>query len=156
MFAIMVALAAQTASNKLPTAEPLPPPSAVEQAVLTPVNQLFAAFETGDSAGILRVVHPDGRVTGNGALRGRTGLRQESWAQFAARVKSGEGFQERISDPAIEVDADIAMVWASFVVRAGGKVSNCGFDHFDLVRENGVWKVMNLTFSSRITGCPAE
>jgi len=34
-------------------------------------------------------------------------------------------------------------------------VSNCGFDHFDLVRENSVWKVMNLTFSSRTGGCPA-
>jgi hypothetical protein len=33
---------------------------------------------------------------------------------------------------------------------------NCGFDHFDLVREAGAWKVMNLTFSSRLTGCPAE
>ena len=43
-----------------------------------------------------------------------------------------------------------------FVVRVNGKVSNCGVDHFDLVRENGTWKVMNLTFSSRLTGCPVE
>ena len=58
--------------------------------------------------------------------------------------------------PAVEIDGDVAMVWAPFVVRVGGKVSNCGFDHFDLVRDKGVWKVMNLTFSSRIQGCPAE
>ena len=44
------------------------------------------------------------------------------------------------------------MVWAPFVVRVGGKVSNCGFDHFDVVRDNGAWKVMNLTFSSRSDG----
>jgi hypothetical protein len=24
------------------------------------------------------------------------------------------------------------------------------------VRENGTWKVMNLTFSSRVEGCPAQ
>jgi hypothetical protein len=65
-------------------------------------------------------------------------------------------FQETISDPAIEVDGDAAMIWAPFVVRVGGKVYNCGIDHFDLVRENGAWKTMNLTFSSRITGCPAQ
>jgi hypothetical protein len=47
------------------------------------------------------------------------------------------------------------MVWAPFVVRIDGKVANCGFDHFDLVRENGTWKIMNLTFSSRTTDCPA-
>ena len=34
----------------------------------------------------------------------------------------------------------LAMVWAPFVVRIGGKVTNCGIDHFDLVRENGTWK----------------
>ena len=70
-------------------------------------------------------------------------------------MKPGQGFQERISDPAIEIDGDVAMVWAPFVVRVDGKVSNCGYDLFDLVRDNGTWKIMNVTFSSR-TDCPAQ
>ena len=65
-------------------------------------------------------------------------------------------FRKSISDPAVEIDGDAAMVWAPFVVRVGGQVSNCGVDHFDLVRANGTWKVMNLTFSSRVAGCPAQ
>src|SRR3954447_26588388 len=153
---VLVAFAAQTSAGKLPPAQALPPPATEEQAVLAPVNQLFAAFSAGDSAGVLRVVYPDGRVTAVGALRTGNGLRQESWTQFAARLKPGEGFQESISDPAIEVDGDIAMVWAPFVVRVGGKVGNCGADHFDLVREAGAWKVMNITFSSRTNACPGE
>jgi hypothetical protein len=156
VFAVLLALAAQTTSNKLPPAQALPPPATEEQAVLAPINALFAAFEAGDPTGVFRVVYPDGRVTAVGALRSGTGVRQESWTQFAARLKQGEGFQERISDPAIEIDGDVAMVWAPFVVRAGGKVANCGVDHFDLIRENGTWKVMNISFSSRRTGCPAE
>jgi hypothetical protein len=156
VFAVLLALAAQTTSNKLPPAQALPPPATEEQAVLAPINALFAAFEAGDPTGVFRVVYPDGRVTAVGALRSGTGVRQESWTQFAARLKPGEGFQERISDPAIEIDGDVAMVWAPFVVRAGGKVANCGVDHFDLIRENGTWKVMNISFSSRRTGCPAE
>ena len=153
---LLIALAAQASSTKLPPAQALPPPVGEEQAVLAPINQLFAALEAGDSAGVLRVVYPDGRVTAVGTLRTGTGLRQESWTQFAARLKPGEGFRESISDPAIEVDSDIAMVWAPFVVRVDGKVGNCGVDHFDLVREGGAWKVMNISFSSRTTGCPAE
>ena len=156
MVVVFLMLAAQTSAGKLPPAQALPPPASEEQAVLAPINQLFAAFEAGDSAGVLRIVYPDGRVTAVGILRSGNGLRQESWTQFAARLKPGEGFQERISDPAIEVDGDIAMVWAPFVVRVGGKVSNCGVDHFDLVRENGAWTIMNISFSSRTTGCPAE
>ena len=156
MNGLLLAIALQAGSGKLPPAQAIPPPAFDEQAILAPINQLFAALEAGDSAGVLRVVYPDGRVTAVGTLRSGNGLRQESWTQFAARLKPGEGFRETISEPAIEIDGDIAMVWAPFVVRVGGKVSNCGVDHFDLVRENGAWKVMNISFSSRTAGCPAE
>ena len=149
-------IAAQVSSGQLPPAQPIPAPDFENANILVPINQLFAAFEAGDSARVLRFVYPDGRVTAIGTLRSGTGLRQESWTQFVARLKPGEGFRESISDPAIEIDGDIAMVWAPFVVRVDGKVSNCGVDHFDLVREDGAWKVMNISFSSRTTGCPAQ
>lgn len=140
--------------DKLP-ASPLPPPDGETAAVLAPIHGLFAAFEAGDGTAMLRHVYPEGRVTASRMRAdGAPNLRQQSWTQFAQRIESA--FQERISDPAIEIDGDIAMVWAPFVVRVDGKVSNCGFDHFDLVRENGNWKVMNLTFSSRTTECPAQ
>jgi len=149
-------LAAQAVSGKLPPAQIIPYEEANTAAVMAPINALLAAFEAGDSAAVLRVVYADGRVTATGNRASGSGVRQQSWAQFAERVRPDGRFQERISDPAIEVDGDVAMVWAPFVVRVAGKVSNCGFDHFDLVRENGAWKVMNLTFSSRTSGCPAE
>ena len=155
MLTLLLALAAPTTSTKMPPAQALPPPSGEEQAVLNSVNSLLAAFNTGNAAEILRWVYPDGRVTGTGTLPNRSGVRSESWTQFTQRLANST-FQETISDPAIEIDGDVAMIWAPFVVRIGGKVHNCGIDHFDLVRENGAWKTMNLTFSSRITGCGAE
>lgn len=153
---LSLVLVAQVGSGQLPPAQPIPPPDFETANVLAPIQQLFAAFAVGDSAAMLRVVYPDGRVTATGERAGGRGLRQMSWTEFAARVKPDSAFQESISDPAVEIDGDAAMVWAPFVVRVGGKVSNCGFDHFDLVRDNGSWKVMNLTFSSRTAGCPAE
>ena len=153
MMILSILLAAQ-ASSQLPPAQPIPPPDFETANVLAPIQQLFAAFEAGDPAAMLRVVHPDGRVTATGMRASGRGLRQMSWSQFAQRVTPESRFQESISDPAVEIDGDIAMVWAPFVVRVNGKVSNCGFDHFDLVRENGAWKVMNLSFSSRMEGCP--
>lgn len=154
MLPFLLLFAAQATSDKLPPGNALPPqPVGQEQAVLATVQSLLSSFETGNSAAMLRRVYPDGRVTATGTRASGSGVRQQSWSEFAARVTPGTLFTETISDPAIEVDGDAAMVWAPFVVRIGGKVSNCGFDHFDLVRENGVWKVMNLTFSSRVTGC---
>lgn len=146
-------IAAETA-DKLPPADPLPPPSGIEAEVLAPINALFAAFEAGDAAAVLRNVYPDGRVTAVGPRPdGADGLRQTSWTQFAERIKPEAAFQESITDPAIDIDGDIAMVWAPFTVRIGGTARSCGVDHFDLVREGGTWRVMNITFSSRTTGC---
>ena len=149
-------MAAQVSSGQLPPAGPIPPPGFETANVLSPIQSLFAAFEAGDSTAMLRVVHADGRVTATGQRASSAGLRSQSWVEFAQRVTPASRFSETISDPAVEVDDDVAMVWAPFVVRVNGKVANCGFDHFDLVRENGVWKVMNISFSSRTTGCPAE
>jgi len=157
-------LAAALLAPPIAAAQSAPKPSsppaargADAAAVLAPITALFAAFEAGDAAAMLRQVHPDGRVTASGT-RGDGGptLRQQTWTQFADRVRPDRAFTERIADPVIDIDDDIAMVWAPFVVRVGGAVSNCGIDHFDLVRERGTWKVMNLTFSSRTAGCPAQ
>ena len=155
MLTMLLALAAQSVSDKLPPGNAMPPqPAGQEQAVLATIQSLLSTFSAGDSAAMLRFVYPDGRVTGTGTrTNGANGVRQQSWTQFATRVAPQATFLETISDPAVEIDGDVAMVWAPFVVRVGGKVSNCGFDHFDLVRENGAWKVMNLTFSSRVLGC---
>jgi uncharacterized protein YbaA (DUF1428 family) len=156
MMNLSLLIAAQVSSGQLPPAQPIPPPDFATAGVLAPIQQLFAAFEAGDSAAMLRVVYPDGRVTATGVRASGNGLRQMSWSEFAQRVTPDARFSESISDPAVEVDGDAAMVWAPFVVRVNGKVANCGFDHFDLVRDQGAWKVMNLTFSSRLAGCPAE
>lgn len=157
MLTMLLAIAAQSVSDKLPPGNAMAPqPTGQEQAVLATVQSLLSTFSAGDSAGMLRLVYPDGRVTATGTRSNGSGLRQQSWAQFVTRVTPQATFLETISDPAVEIDGDAAMVWAPFVVRVGGKVSNCGFDHFDLVRENGAWKVMNLTFSSRVVGCPEQ
>ncbi len=157
---LAAALLLPAAAAAQPTRKPADPPpaqGAEATAVIASIAGLLAAFEAGDAVAMLRHVYPDGRVTASGTRGdGSSNLRQQSWAEFAARVRPDRAFTERISDPVIDIDDDIAMVWAPFVVRVGGKVSNCGVDHFDLVREKGTWKVMNLTFSSRTAGCPVQ
>jgi hypothetical protein len=80
--------------------------------------------EAGDATTMLRHVYPDGRVTASGMRGdGASNLRQQSWTQFAERIKPDSAFQERIVDPAIDIDGDIAMVWAPFVVRPSENVN---------------------------------
>ena len=156
---LAAALLLPAAAAAQPTRKPADPPpaqGAEATAVLAPIAGLFAAFEAGDAAAMLRHVYPDGRVTASGTRGTVRRIFASRPGPSSPAARPDRAFTERISDPVIDIDGDIAMVWAPFVVRVGGKVSNCGVDHFDLVRENGTWKVMNLTFSSRTTGCPIQ
>ena len=129
------------------------PRTAEESAVLAKIDRVFAALEAGDGQALLEHVDTEGRVTGVGKRAdGSEGARRRSFAEYAGHMTAGKGFVERITRPTIAIDADIAMVWAPFTIFANGKVTSCGFDHFDLIREGGVWKVANLTFSTS-TNC---
>ncbi len=154
---LLLVLADQKA-DKLPPANPLPPPASDEAAVMAPVNALFDGLARRDSAIILAALRPDATaVVAAEKADGTRSVRRLTATEFASGVKPGpEKFEERLSDPAIEIDGDIAMVWGPYTFLIDGKVHHCGVDHFDLVRENGAWKVANVTWSSRTTGCAAQ
>ena len=76
---------------------------------------------------------------------------------FAAQIHPGpERYEERLGTPAIEIDGDIAMVWAPYTFLIDGKRHHCGVDHFGLAREGGAWKIASLSWSARASGCEAE
>lgn len=145
-----------TNSPKLPPANPVPfAPDPAETEVMKPVRALLAALETNDQAAVLAVSRPEGGLTvaferPDGARR----IRHLNWAQFAAGLTpSDDKFEERLDSPAIEIDGDIALVWGKYTALTNGKIDHCGVDHFDLVRESGVWKILNVTWSQRTAGC---
>ncbi|RZJ20039.1 MAG: DUF4440 domain-containing protein, partial [Brevundimonas sp.] len=146
--AALLAVALQTAPSGTPR-------SPEHQAVLTPVNAVFAALAARDAAGLdshfapsaqLTVVHE----TADGANR----ISQLGWQDFAGGLQPGpERFEEVLIDPTIAIDGDIAVVWGSYVFRIDGQLSHCGVDHFGLVRKDGAWKITSLTWNQRDTGC---
>lgn len=50
---LLMAVAVLSPSTRLPPAQALPPPATDEQAVLAPINQLFAAMAAKDGARML-------------------------------------------------------------------------------------------------------
>jgi hypothetical protein len=157
---LLLAAAAQKA-DKLPPANPLPPPISEEEQVMAPLNAWFAGIDAADPTAIRAQLRMDG---GGGATVAATNadgskvVRHMSWEEYLAKVKPGEHrYHEQFSgQPAIEIDGDIAMVWGDFTLSVDGKVATCGVDHFDLVRENGRWKVQNVTWSQRTSGCVGQ
>ena len=134
----------------------LPPAAMTEEAgVMVPIDALLVALAARDGQAILAQVRPDGSATvAEEKPDGTRSVRRTSWPDFAASIKPGpERYAERLTDPAVDIDGDIAMVWSPYVFTIDGKVAHCGTDHFDMVREAGRLKIANLTWSKRTTGC---
>jgi hypothetical protein len=88
---------------------------------------------------------------------GTTTVKRSDWATYLAVIKPGaERYQATLGQPAVQIDGNIAMVWVPYTFKVDGTLLHCGVDHFDLVRENAEWKVLNETWSQRTTGCSAK
>ncbi len=125
-------------------------------AVLTAIDALFTGLTAKDAAQITAATWPEGRATGTSTTAsGQSRVTGSDWATFATRIAGIPGKPvERNVDPHVHVDGDIAMVWTPYVFTLDSKFSHCGTNHFDLVRKEGVWKILNVTWTQRTTGCP--
>ena len=124
-----------------------------EEAVLAPVNALFDGMAKRDAAAIKASAMP-----GANMILMRDGKpAQMTIEAFAERVgKPGKSaIEERIHDPIIRIDNDLAVVWAPFEFLSDGKVDHCGTDLFNLVRSEGKWLIASLADTGR-KDCPAK
>jgi hypothetical protein len=76
---------------------------------------------------------------------------QLTFDQFAEAIgKPGKSpIEERIHDPLVRIDNDLAVVWAAFDFLVDGKVDHCGTDLFNMVRVDGKWLVASIADTGR-------
>jgi hypothetical protein len=120
-----------------------------EQAVLAPVQAMFDGMAHRDAAAIRAPLLPGGSLV---LMRDGKPVRM-SFDDFAARVArpGTTQIEERIHDPVIRIDNDLAVVWAPFEFLSDGKVDHCGTDLFNLVRQNGQWLIADVADTGRKT-----
>lgn len=118
-----------------------------EQAVLVPINEMFDGMAKRDAAAIKAPTLPGGTMV----LMRDGKPTQITFEAFAERVgKPGKTqIEERIHDPLVRIDNDLAMVWASFDFLVDGKVDHCGTDLFNLVRTDGKWLIASVADTGR-------
>jgi hypothetical protein len=61
----------------------------------------------------------------------------DGWIQSVARAPAGLLLDERLANPVIHVDADLANIWVDYWFFAGERFSHCGVDAFLLARQRG-------------------
>ena len=123
------------------------PSVAEQQAVLAPITQLFDGMTKRDAATIKKPL-----LSGGTMVLMRDGKpSQMTFEDFADRVgKPGTTqIQERIHDPLVRIDHDLAVVWAPFEFLVDGKVDHCGTDLFNLVRTDDKWVIASVADTGR-------
>ena len=127
--------------------------SAEEQAVLAPIQAMFDGMSKRDAAAIKAPTLPGGTMV----LMRDGKPAQMTFEDFATRVgKPGKNqIEERIHDPLVRIDNDLAVVWAPFDFLVDGKVDHCGTDLFNMVRVDGKWLVASVADTGTKT-CPAK
>lgn len=121
------------------------------QSVLSPVTALFDAMSKRDAVAIKKPLLPGGSLV---LMRDGKPV-QMTFEDFATRVaKPGTTrIEERIHNPLVRIDHDLAVVWAPFEFLQDGKVDHCGTDLFNLVRTNGRWLIASIADTGR-KKCP--
>jgi Putative lumazine-binding len=127
--------------------------SAEEQAVLAPIHAMFDGMSKRDAAAIKAPTLPGGTMV----LMRDGKPTQMTFEAFAERVgKPGATqIEERIHDPLVRIDNDLAVVWAPFDFLVDGKVDHCGTDLFNLVRVDGKWMIASVA-DTAMKPCPGK
>jgi Putative lumazine-binding len=118
-----------------------------EQAVLVPIQAMFDGMAKRDAAAIKQPLLPGGSMV----LMRDGKPAQMTFEAFADRVgrPGSSQIEERIHDPLVRIDNDLAVVWAPFDFFVNGKLDHCGTDLFNLVRQEGKWLIAAIADTGR-------
>ena len=94
---------------------------------------------------------PVGGPTGLGSPSGIDGIIERTGKG------TGPGNDERIARPKVQIDQQLASLWAYFTLTSPGdtKISACGTNLFLLRKGPDRWKIFQIAATSRTDGCKA-
>lgn len=124
-----------------------------EEAVQRTIERFFEGFHAQDSVLIKGTVAKDIILqTVAKDPSGRSYLKKEDFGDFLKSLlgipKTTE-FEERLLSLTIQVDGDLAHVWTPYEFWINGNFSHRGANSFELLKEDGIWKIIYLVDTRR-------
>ena len=124
-----------------------------DSAVLAPIDAMFQGMTARDPAAIKSAALP-----GTILVLMRDGKPEQmtidAFADHFSKPSKAH-LEERIHDPLVRTDNDLAMVWAPFEFLVDGKPDHCGTDLFNLVQTGGKWLIAGIADTGTKT-CAAK
>ncbi len=128
-------------------------------AVIAVVNATFDAMRERDAEALRETMTPEIAMIRVDATSGASAtsitMGSEAVDQFAnAIVNAPEQIVERMWDPEVRIDGDLATLWAPYDLHVGETFSHCGIDAFQLVRgDDHRWRIVSVAYTRRKDGC---
>lgn len=125
-------------------------------AILATVQHVFDAMRTRDTTLLHQAFDSTARLVGVSNRGGSLSVSLTSASQFGAaitRAAAGDVWNERIYEPEVRVDGDVAQVWAYYTFHRNKVFTHCGVDAFMLLKVGDAWKITQLADSRRTEGC---
>jgi len=120
------------------------------------VDQLFLGMHMGNAAVARRVLAPDARFAQLDTSDGAARIAPQTLDEFLRAVDvSGGAWDEQIYDVEVRVDDSLASVWAPYTFYLSGRISHCGVNSIELLRDAEGWKITQISDTQRTdASCP--
>lgn len=117
-----------------------------EQEVLGVVHRMFDGFAQKDTTLIRSTLHTDVKlVTAVMNREGKPVVHAETMDAFLQGIAKAEGkLDEKLFDPEVRVEDNLATVWTRYEFWYNDKYSHCGIDSFQLAKTEGGWKIFSI------------
>src|SRR5687767_14884487 len=134
-------------------AQGAPPAPAEHEAILAVVDGFMTALSTNDAALMAKLRLEGGTSTvERPAPSGGTLVTRRPFTPDGMRPGA---YRERYWDPVVHVRGKLAIVWTPYEFWQNGKTSHCGIDVFEMVKEEGAWRIGNTMWTVEPEACPA-
>ena len=127
-----------------------------EEAVMAPIHRLFDGMRTADTTMMRSAFHEGAALLSVGSDReGTVTVRETPTDRFLALIGQphDEVYDERLGEPEIRIDGDLATVWVPYGFYLDDRFSHCGVNAFQLARLDGAWTIIHTADSRRRDAC---
>ncbi|MBT2115489.1 nuclear transport factor 2 family protein [Dyella sp. LX-66] len=125
-----------------------------EKAVLAPFQTLLDGIGKRDHDMMRSALLPGGMITLTRADKSQQ-LHYDAFIEHIPATGT-QKLEERIHDPLVKIDDNIAIIWAPYEFLVDGKVDHCGTDIAHLVKQNGKWLIAGIADNGRKECAPAK